>query len=401
MGIVLADVLTQIEHIAKNAKSVATGMEELIDFCEEQMPHKGWSKFRGLDYEGDTEHLLRFFVDLFKDKPPSAKIDGLYFCLFKMNELEEESPFDLGVYGMPGLIEANGEWDEEEIYTVEDAEARSRVLAEICTRATKRGGVGLQATASLAMGYAAMVILELCQEEPDLLLCGGAKQRAIVVGFDEGDCLLLGSISESGFAPVRKSQRKREEKIQVKGFSLVAALTSVSGRRILDEMAIKDYDGNPISPTAFMDAKELDLTLPLQMGIIRNGRPADFEFIGGCVVPVVSEKVADLIKDMAGDCVQLLPVQIDGSIGERYIINPLQCAQTKVLQRKDEDPHLDESKFPQSHVFASLISMDEFGGYTTFRITFSDALREQLAALDITGISFEDVPDGTSGFVLN
>ena len=401
MGFNLADILPQIEQTAKNAKTIKTGMEELIDICEEHHKHKGWSKLRGLDFESDSEHLIRFFTDLLKDKPPSANIDGLYFGLFHPDEEEGKVSCDLSVFGVPGLMDSNGDWDDDEVYSVEEAEARSQILAEIYVKAQQRGGVGHEAVAGLAIGYATMVVLEICSEEPETLLSGGAKQRAIVVGFEEGDCLLLGSVDDSGFVPIRKSQRRKRSSGEASGFTLVTSLTTVSGRRILDEMAIEDYEGNHVSPSAFMENKMLNVPLPLQMGIVRNGPPADFEFIGGYVVPVVSAKVAKVLKEMADDTIQLLPVQIAGSIGEHYIVNALLSVETSIKQPKDGPPHLDDSLFPQSHAFAVLVRMSEFGGYSTFRIALSAALREQLNSLDVTGVLFEEVPDGSSGFVLN
>ena len=401
MGFNLADILPQIEQTAKNAKTIGTGMEELIDICEEHHMHKGWSKLRGLDFEGDSEHLIRFFTDLLKEKPPAANIDGLYFGLFHPEEIKGKVTCDLSVFGVPGLMDSNGEWDDEEVYSVEEAEARSQVLAEIYVKAQQRGGVGHEAVAGLAIGFATMIVLEICREEPETLLLGGAKQRAIVVGFEEGDCLLLGSVDSSGFVPIRQSQRRKRSSGEAAGFTLVTSLTTASGRRILDEMAIEDYEGNHISPSAFMENKMLNVPLPLQMGIVRNGPPADFEFIGGYVVPVVSAKVAKVLKEMADDTIQLLPVQIAGSIGEHYIVNALLSVETAIKQPKDGPPHLDESLFPQSHAFAVLVKMSEFGGYSTFRIALSTALREQLNSLDVTGVMFEEVPDGASGFVLN
>ena len=401
MGFNSAEILPQIEQIAKNAKTISTGMEELIDLCEEYHKHKGWSKLRGLDFESDGEHLFRFFTDLLKEKPPSANIDGLYFGLFHPNEVGSTVSCDLSVFGVPGLMGTNGEWEDDEVYSVEEAEARSQILAEIYGRAQQRGGVGHEAVVGLAIGYATMVVLEICREEPETLLLGGAKQRAIVVGFEEGDCLLLGQVDETGFVPIRQSQRRQQMAGETSDYALAAALNTVSGRRILDEMAIEDYEGNHISPSAFMENKRIDVPLPLQMGIIRNGPPADFEFIGGYVVPVISPRVAKIFKEMADDTIQLLPVQIAGSAGEHYIVNALISVETSIKVPKDGFPHLDESRFPQSHAFAVLVKMTEFGGYSTFRIALSATLRELLKNLEVTGVLFEDVPDGSSGFVLN
>lgn len=148
--------------------------------------------------------------------PPGASITGLWFGLF--NPIRQGVPTaDLYVAGSPydsdneeGNIPLHWRPASEEagspvlhgIYRIAYpdflAHGDSTEAAKEAYREAMKRLLGNDAEYPLCLAYAALAVRWLAtQLEPELLL-GGATERVLVTGFDSGDYICIGALTESG-----------------------------------------------------------------------------------------------------------------------------------------------------------------------------------------------------------
>lgn len=88
------------ERVTKSTMSVGDGMSEIIDFYSERQPHADWDRFRGLDVEGDLQHLKLWLESILVSEPPGPDVAGFWFGL--ANPIREGLPTaDVYVCGSP------------------------------------------------------------------------------------------------------------------------------------------------------------------------------------------------------------------------------------------------------------------------------------------------------------
>ena len=400
----LSNTLPMIERVAKSATSITEGMHSLLEYFKDQIEDKQYSDLRGLAWESDCEQLQTYFVEVLRKEPPSKTVDGLYFGLYNPIDSQGQVSCDIGVFGVSGIFEQSASDEEEdgEVYLAEEGEVLSSILAEIYRRSRGRRALSAELANGLSLAYAALVALRICREDPAALLSGGARERAVVVGFDEGDCLFLGTVGPKGFVSTGvlsdKSLNVSDE--PPSSFSLLVGLDSLKGlseERVLNDLEIWDHGGRSISASRFKEGRRLDLESPLRMGLLRSGGANDIEFIGSSVVPVVSRRAAKLFEDLAKDAVELIPVEIGESRDLRYIVNPVfietgrvffDSKQRLLARRRAEDRAEDRTL----HAFGLDIENPLTLYGETFRIAVSDYFVDRLSSLGITGATFEMAP---------
>lgn len=200
----------EIEAVVRSECPVPDGMARVIDFCSAAIPDPQWDLFRDpgyLDYEYDLSHLAERFERIFGEEPAPDEIDGLWFGLFNP-DYQDEATADMHVGGGVGAREDPGTWAEDLAWRPRAGRVtRSQVLHAIYYVAyygmERDGwvpGLGNDAEHPLCLTYAALVVRWLTATLPTDLLLGGADERVIQVGFDSGDFLTLGTLSQSGLA---------------------------------------------------------------------------------------------------------------------------------------------------------------------------------------------------------
>ena len=188
--------------------TVQQGMSQVIDFCSAAIPDPQWDVFRDpryLDYEYDLPYLSGRFERIFGTEPPPDEIDGLWFGVFNPY-YEDEPTADMHVGGGVGAFEDPDAWSEDLVWTPRSGRiTRSQVLHEIYQVAYHGQqddgwvpGLGNDAEHPLCLAYAALAVRWLASTLPADLLLSGARRRMIRVGFDSGDFLTIGTLSEHG-----------------------------------------------------------------------------------------------------------------------------------------------------------------------------------------------------------
>jgi hypothetical protein len=202
-------VFDDIVATVRSSRSVPDGFAGIVDLCAEQFPHEDWSRFRTLELESDVARLKQWLASVLVADPPGPDARVLWFGL--SNPIRDDKPTaDLAVCGFAADPERAGPvtWEPS------SSEAGSETLAQIYALAypdEERAGaddalggdgdgesLGNDAEYPLCLTYAGLVVRTLATElgrEP--FLAQGAE-REISFGFDSGDAIPLGTITQDG-----------------------------------------------------------------------------------------------------------------------------------------------------------------------------------------------------------
>jgi hypothetical protein len=80
-----------------------------------------------------------------------------------------------------------------------------------------------------------------------------------------------------------------------------------------------DSEGKQLGSSVFLNGEPVDVNGQLHVPLSAQGTPLDFSLADVGAIPVVHEKVADVLARLARDDVQLIPVRV-GSRPERYFL---------------------------------------------------------------------------------
>jgi hypothetical protein len=182
------------ENVVKSAKSVSAGMTELIDFCETNMPNPVWASIRKLDFESEVTRLHIWLEQVLTQEPPDKEINGFWFGVFNPELEDEQIGCDFYVSGSTRFDpnDETGDWStwEDDSYLPEDRYANSQILNEIY-RLVNESGTTEIGEYILCLGYTGLAVKQLCAALNPALLRGERETRAVAVGFDEGDFIVI------------------------------------------------------------------------------------------------------------------------------------------------------------------------------------------------------------------
>jgi hypothetical protein len=165
-----------------------------------------------------------------------------------------------------------------------------------------------------------------------------------------------------------------------------------------------DERGQRIDPWQFDEGRPLSMKGPLTLPLARPGRALDFTSTGHAV-PIVSEKVADLLRrlDLLKQA-QLLPARVEGQSGPFFILNVLRvirciddarCREVRHWTPEDGQPE----KVGEYRVVSGLrIDASTVGDAHIFRpwgwrvaIIISGHLKQAMEQQGVTGADYTEV----------
>lgn len=188
-------------RVVRSLPGVKEGMLELSDYCEAVSPSPVWQRVRELDFQGDADRLTKWLAAVLSSEPAEDEINAFYFGLFNPI-LGDNATSGMYVSGSTRFDpeDETGDWAcwDDSSYLPAGRYADSQILHEIY-RLTNRSGVGEVGEYVLCFGYACLAVAAACMRvEPGLLL-GTRASRAVAVGFDSGDLLVLGHVTRGGW----------------------------------------------------------------------------------------------------------------------------------------------------------------------------------------------------------
>ncbi len=211
----MAEIYVEIERVVKSNCTVADGMRAVVERCARDHPHPDWERFARLDLATDLDHLREWLLDAFST-PPDEEDDGIWFGLFNP-VYDGETAADMRVSASPYDPESAGDWASEVGWRPSNECARSRVLKTIVDIAYGGEGLGFDDEAEggdllgndaeypLCLAYATLAVRHLATELHPLLFLGNAHRRLLFVGFDSGDYICIGALTDAGLQFSRDS----------------------------------------------------------------------------------------------------------------------------------------------------------------------------------------------------
>ncbi len=197
----IAKSYNEIVAVLTSDASVVEGMAQLIEFCADQESWRAWSALRKLDFAADERRLKLWLVGVLTKEPPQKSIKAYWFGLFNPI-VEDRATCGMYIAGSKSFDAADEtfDWACSPDYFPNGRYAKSQVLDEIYRKVDKaKGCVSEYGEYVLCLGFGGLIIKTLADTIPVETLLGNAKSRAIAVGFDSGDGILLGSITKNGW----------------------------------------------------------------------------------------------------------------------------------------------------------------------------------------------------------
>ncbi|MFP2925091.1 imm11 family protein [Pyxidicoccus sp. 3LG] len=154
----------------------------------------------------------------------------------------------------------------------------------------------------------------------------------------------------------------------------------------------------------FIGGRAVEDPGPLRVPLFRPGMPIDIDFAGVGQTPIISERVARVLRGMAPDDVQLFPVEVEGQSHPYYLLNvsrTVRCIDDKASKevRLWTPEHGQPEKVGRYRaVYGLRIDTSKVGEEQVFRtwgwrspIIVAGELKEALERTGITGGRFDEV----------
>ena len=175
-------------------------MDEVISYCEKEYPHDDWKKIRKINFEKDKTRIEHWLKSVLKNEPISKDVNGLWFGIYNpVYEYagDKETSCDFYICGNPDFDKNEIGWACSPKYFPVKRYSNSKILDSIYKKAySGKNGLGNLAEYPLCLAYTAFIIKELIRYIPKSHFLKFQDEIGILVGFDSGDFLYIGSISK-------------------------------------------------------------------------------------------------------------------------------------------------------------------------------------------------------------
>lgn len=203
MGLKHSAIFEKIQELVTSDRSVSTCMDEIIAMCSCDVPHADWSRLSALDYDGDVASLSSWVGEVFEREPALFTIQGLWFGVcnptYRGEVWADMHVAALGQYA-PDDEELGWLWEEGKRHYPDNAYAHSSSLRSIYEIGYDAAdSLGNDAQWPLCLAFAAFSAHSLLRGQTTRLVASSAPRIGVAVGFDGGDMLKIGELTESGF----------------------------------------------------------------------------------------------------------------------------------------------------------------------------------------------------------
>lgn len=197
MGIELAKAYKWVTSEVNADLPIEESMLRLIEQCAMAHVHPDWDELRQLPFD-ESKALSDWLDKLLCHAPPNVCLRGLWFGLF--NPICSGEPLaDIYVCGSTRFnTDPNDiEWAVEPEWWPADCYAESAVLATIHRIAHRKDGLGNDAEYPLCLAYGVLAVRDLLRKKASEVF-GVVGSVGVGVGFDGGDFILLGRVTNDG-----------------------------------------------------------------------------------------------------------------------------------------------------------------------------------------------------------
>jgi hypothetical protein len=165
-----------------------------------------------------------------------------------------------------------------------------------------------------------------------------------------------------------------------------------------------DQSGKEVDPWQFRQGRPLSIEGRLRIPIFQQGRPLDFTTTPLGIAPIVEQRVANLLTELAPNDVQLFPVEVPSQHAPYFLVNTLRvikciddarCEEVLYWLPEDERP---EKTGTYRNVRGMRIDPTAVGDARIFRpwgwnvaLIVSQDIKQAMERIGVTGAYFQDV----------
>jgi hypothetical protein len=195
-------IFAKIQELVASDRAVGACMGEIVTICSRDVPHADWPRLSALDYDRDVASLTSWVAGVFERQPAPFPIQGLWIGL--CNPSENGKVWADMYVGSVAQYAADDEelswlWKGKRHYP-EDAYAHSASLRSIYQIGYDGGGgLGNNAEWPLCLAFGAFAVRSLLRGKTTRLVASIAPRIGVAVGFDSGDMLKVGELTNKGF----------------------------------------------------------------------------------------------------------------------------------------------------------------------------------------------------------
>jgi hypothetical protein len=196
---ILRHAHSYITALMASGADLSSGLRRLTDYCRSAYPEETWDIVPDAAIADDLNCLYLWFNDILEAEPPTDGIVALWCGLY------------LTDYGYRLYLTGTEYFDRDDPkgdWIVSPAYQPGRRYAPPTTflRSLSRPALCGRAAADLGeyvlvLGYACLIMTQVVSMSDPRLVVGGAGSRGFAVGFDDGDFVVLGTVTHLGLLP--------------------------------------------------------------------------------------------------------------------------------------------------------------------------------------------------------
>ena len=200
----IASLSRMFEFVEKEVRSKRTleqSMQRVIEKCEKGRPHKDWNELREISFS--SELFGKKVKMWFRNRKLKAEIKGLWFSIFcPSNGRYPIADLRLTGAGSFKADKNDNSWACDRTWQPE-SRLYSLALESIYKIAYRKNGLGNDAEYPLCLAYASLALRDVFQHYEPSVFLRNSKSIGVATGFDDGDFIVIGKLTESGFSVMR------------------------------------------------------------------------------------------------------------------------------------------------------------------------------------------------------
>lgn len=181
--------------------SAIDGVKALIAYTAREYPDAAWAGLKEIDFEQDLQGTRSWLADLLAAEPLPKEVKGLWFGVY--NPIVD-GEMSCGFYLTGPTTEFNREehdwacWTDE-TYIPEGRYAPSAALHTLYRATHRMHEFDVVTEYLLCLGYVCLAARDALQHLDLLPQPCDLMKMPVVVGFDEGDYIVIGRIGSAGW----------------------------------------------------------------------------------------------------------------------------------------------------------------------------------------------------------
>jgi hypothetical protein len=204
------EFFARLERTVRQKPTFRAGLTAMLKWRAHVQPHPDWAKVAKLTSAAETRAAKAWLTAAVTKEPCPFPVRGIYFPVVERVDARERDVTALTV-ALTGQYEPE---DEEHLWAIGDLRhdpKRARFPGKGLQRAVelfhREDGLGGEGVYQYGLMYAALLVPTLLTPGLHRALGAPPEPIGVLVGWEDGDNLLLGQLTRTGFVPARTRKK--------------------------------------------------------------------------------------------------------------------------------------------------------------------------------------------------